>query len=1722
MKIFSTLLHLHFGLILSVEANLVEGSEIGSMLLKLPTTWYWNQIGSFIANFSINLVPSQSKSEKPSSSSKETTPRTPKSPPLPPIPECSRTPEEGQLFHSDTFPNNIQNQDDYENRKKIDCNYTMQAEENSKVLLTFHHIEISSGYRCSTAWLKVFYPNETVQETFCGTSSRNFQVLSESNELRLNFFADKYAYGNGWLAKWQSVPADYEIQQDTDDLYFLTHPTKFRRGVEEEVCVDLHAGYPDSAIVSVNFWNHDGESKDIFSEEPSLSSVLKQGCSSLVLPDTMVESALMRLTIKKSEDDMEPEEVYRFVDLISGEKEETLFQTDKGQYKSGDTVKFRLLKLDQDMKSVDATFSMIAVKDPAGRTIQQWRDEQAEQGILQKEFELLEESPLGRWTIEAKEGDTEIRTASFKVAEYVLPKFEVKVEAPAAIVKGLDSEWSVCAEYTHKAPVKGTVKAAFSTPNRYSWRRPQENEIKILNRTEDATGEDKCTKIVLSYEEVEALKNERDGEVSSVNLDVVFIEDGTATEEKGDRVSANTVSQLMKIEFGSSSDQHFLGGLPYTGEIKSLNHDGSPRANELLQVCVRLFKDIQKLKNLFGNSWSMNEDDYVRAIPLLEELTFRNSCSEVKTDAAGFLKISVPTNGLDTDQDVKKLSIKVTALDPALLPEQGKNLVRPEGKHDVELKGAESGLTVSMNIKDKSELSCGETRSIPVYVSGQKGKEFKVYTTIMAGGVQIRKNTEDWMMKEDPAINEELLADRYNVRIEDLPENGEAVVNRIDIPVEASPDTFPKMKVVVLLMTGGNDTIADSTEVDVGLCLNNQVTMDISPKKTVPDQSTVMKVETGKGSVCGLSLVDKSVNLLGNENKITGKSVGDLKKRFQNAKTNYYNNNYELRSKCPKLQDLLEEFTSAGIHVMSSLPTFTGCQTLTIVGQEEEYEENTYGVEYSMADYDDNDYSEDHDGPPAPSPIAQSKLGGSAGPPAENQEIPPVRTEFPETWLFDLQPVDDQGQIVKKLEAPDTLTTWIGEAICLSPESGIGVATPQNVLVTKDFFGDLRLPFSVKRGEVFPLNISVFNNLERQLPLTVTIRSEEVKPEQVKHELCLGARSSDVVSVPTKADAVGDIDILVTVEIQNNQDCEPVEQGVGFSDRLMKPIRVKPEGIPVEKVNSDLKCLEDDSVDTITLPKVEVPEDFVVDSDRAFVHVTGDILAPALQNIGNLVRIPTGCGEQNMVGLAPNIYLLQYLDSGSQEAPKELTEKAKKYMEIGYNRQQKYRHKAGGYSIWGPSRYSSASKKDGDEKAGSTWLTAFVVKVFAQASNYIKIDDEKLEESVKWLLGSQQENGCFEKKGYVYSSSLQGGNSESSLNAFVLLSLIEVADKYKDFVGQDRLSEAFNCVQENMNRTDLYSLTLSNYASTLYRKKSGEFYLASQQLEENLDKEIADTTEFLMGQANSSVPGVLFWDQPTTVDYGYWSYSKSMAVEMTAYNIMTLTLLERLDDAVSSVKWLGRQRNSQGGFSSTQDTVVALQALSLYGSNVNQYTTAVNVKVNSGEEEVVAYDIDDNNKQLLNTIKLPAVPSSPSFSLQGSGCVLVQTVLRYNTPELEEEPAFTLKVENSGNELEVCAAYIGTREETDMVILEVEMVSGHVAVNPDYLVNEIDSGVRRVDVDEKENVVELYFDQFDRQEQCVSLNLRQEFEISELKPARVSIYDYQNLAERHETTYSLK
>lgn len=54
----------------------------------------------------------------------------------------------------------------------------------------------------------------------------------------------------------------------------------------------------------------------------------------------------------------------------------------------------------------------------------------------------------------------------------------------------------------------------------------------------------------------------------------------------------------------------------------------------------------------------------------------------------------------------------------------------------------------------------------------------------------------------------------------------------------------------------------------------------------------------------------------------------------------------------------------------------------------------------------------------------------------------------------------------------------------------------------------------------------------------------------------------------------------------------------------------------------------------------------------------------ALQNIEGMLRMPYGCGEQNMALLAPNIYILEYLQN-TQQLTKAIMEKASNFLTSG-------------------------------------------------------------------------------------------------------------------------------------------------------------------------------------------------------------------------------------------------------------------------------------------------------------------------------------------------------------------------------------------------------------------------------------------------------------------------
>lgn len=65
--------------------------------------------------------------------------------------------------------------------------------------------------------------------------------------------------------------------------------------------------------------------------------------------------------------------------------------------------------------------------------------------------------------------DSSIKTATFTVAEYSLPKFEVKITPPPyLLMDATTAMFKICANYTFGKPVTGTLKVN-TTLSRYHW-----------------------------------------------------------------------------------------------------------------------------------------------------------------------------------------------------------------------------------------------------------------------------------------------------------------------------------------------------------------------------------------------------------------------------------------------------------------------------------------------------------------------------------------------------------------------------------------------------------------------------------------------------------------------------------------------------------------------------------------------------------------------------------------------------------------------------------------------------------------------------------------------------------------------------------------------------------------------------------------------------------------------------------------------------------------------------------------------------------------------------------------------------------------------------------------------------------------------------------------------------------------------------------------------------
>uniref|UniRef100_A0A671NMC7 Alpha-2-macroglobulin-like n=1 Tax=Sinocyclocheilus anshuiensis TaxID=1608454 RepID=A0A671NMC7_9TELE len=664
-----------------------------------------------------------------------------------------------------------------------------------------------------------------------------------------------------------------------------------------------------------------------------------------------------------------------------------------------------------------------------------------------------------------------------------------------------------------------------------------------------------------------------------------------------------------------------------------------------------------------------------------------------------------------------------------------------------------------------------------------------------------------------------------------------------------------------------------------------------------------------------------------------------------------------------------------------------------------------------------------------------------------------IRTVFPETWIWELAEVGDSGSVQVPVTVPDTITSWETEAFCLSSK-GLGLAPPAQLTVFQPFFLELSLPYSIIRGEIFELKATVFNYLSKciMVRLQTQLHSQRVMNITVSAEAEASQTVCDneIVSVPER----GRIDIVT------------------------RSLLVQAEGTEKTETYSWLLCPKGDSLSeevNLTLPK-----DVIEGSAKSSVSVIGDILGRALRNLHGLLRMPYGCGEQNMAILSPNIYILQYLEN-TEQLTSAIRERATGFLKSGYQRQLNYKHFDGAYSTFG----------HGD---GNTWLTAFVLRSFGKAQKYIFIDPQIIQTAKQWLISRRDSDGCFIQQGRLFNNRMK----VSAVSLFLL----------QDPVVTKGLS-CLRSVTENVKNT--YTTALLAYTFSLARDTD-----TRQQLFKKLeDVAISEGKRFVSNDF------LLSFMTSASDD------SDSLAVEISSYVLLAALTADSLTTADLGfanriVSWLVKQQNAYGGFSSTQDTVVALQALSLYATKVFSSDGSSTVTVQSAGDTHL-FDVNQDNKLLYQEKQLQNVPAKYSIEVKGSTCVSVQVCSAFS---FIDSLTFCFSCEMDYKSVFVCntkqnTKYDGLQERTNMVIVDIKLLSGFTS---DTSMLGTSSGtyaslVERVDA--KDDHVIVYLKEIPKNiPMNYQIQMKQVLPVKNLKPAVVKVYDYYQTSDQSETEYS--
>ncbi|XP_077965842.1 CD109 antigen-like [Styela clava] len=939
------------------------------------------------------------------------------------------------------------------------------------------------------------------------------------------------------------------------------------------------------------------------------------------------------------------------------------------------------------------------------------------------------------------------------------------------------------------------------------------------------------------------------------------------------------------------------------------------------------------------------------------------------------------------------------------------------------------------------------------------------------------------------------LVKRVNFVPETYVEENESFKFQYRFPI--TQEMSPSLSFVVSFVETGGEIVSDTITLGVQSSLANKVTIETSTERTETGKPVDITVHASPDSYIGMRAIDKSVLLLKEGNDITlDKVLDDLDKYKTTSSTSSWPRFFfcYIPMDGKNAKDVFQKsgilvFTDGGIYSeQQSEPTLIFDDMMIMEA----------AMDNGVVAFDN-----------APRPGILYKE-----PTTSSSNEPKVRKDFPETWIWEHSTTDETGSRSFSYTLPDTATTWELSSFAVSPVTGLGVSEENaQIIATRNFFISLELPATIVRGETLNMRTTVYNYFDTEVLVTLTL------VENDWYDLELIGNDTEIAGTVRKFEIPAKDGHTVVYPIKFKKSGMSRIKVVALSelagDAVERTLRVKPEGIPQDKAHGTLIEMEDSesSENVVVSFPVEIPSWVVEGSTFVKISVSGNIMGNALSNLGNLLRVPTGCGEQTMIAFAPDVFVSIYLKKVGQLVG-EVATKSRSHIQQGYSNELRYQLSDGGFSAFQ------------SDTTGSTWLTAFVVKSFIAAtqlsSDYIAKD--RLDKAVGFMMKYQNKEGIFDEPGMVRHQDMQGGvNAKETMTAYVIISMIEGGYYKDDEKVSAAVEQSKNYLEKRWKSVDeTFSLAIIAYALSL--AESSEAVKIVNVL--NGRTEVVKNLQFwTTGKSDQKHCG----DEGFTCTWTERTKATATDIEITSYVLLTLIKLEyESGKLMPVVRWLTEQRGSFGGYCSTQDTVMAIQALSVFAGMYSASVNDMRLDITHSNDDMFAmqFHVNEENSMVLQSTEVPGVSGDVVVTATGVGIADVQVIYQYNVPSKPraEEP-FTVNIKvkevDNGDVLEVtiCSSInpdVGL-EETGMYVVTMELLSGYTV--DDKKASKMNKNAKLVELVNDE--VSGYFDQIHLGDNiCFDLSLERFAKISGVKPQSLRAFNYYKPGEMTYRTYS--